>query len=1231
MFFKNKISALLCFIFILALQLTVCAIPTAVTVTDTFDVSCEGAALFGEESVEIDIGNRANENNVRYAEINGVQTAINENGNKYTVTFSDSNMLLEITEKQSDDAVEAVKTQYFYIDVNTKKVSKLSLDSFVKSYDDSSIRTVSPMGIRFKSSILTSAKRGGENFAIDEYGFVVTTAEILGDGELTLDSDNIVKGVAYNKSQGIDIVFDNTDDEYHVFTGVLRNVPAANYKTDIVCKTYTVISSGDEKFVVYGEPVVDNVFDVAWRIFVNDYSCINIAEIIFDYLELQGETDNAFTGDLVSCDTQGNALNVEGFFSSADTNALTYNVYLAEYNEFGTLISVKKSEDFELMSGGNTFDTAFELEEDTHQSAIFVLTDDAKLAAFEQKLIWQPSEDVFYDILSSDLFDAETDFSALLDSDENVSLIEGISIVSALHAKKNGNKVSIDENAVYEYYEDMDDASKLIDLSEKNSINIDGINFGNAEGEINEEKGYLVGTSTVKANGGYDPQVTINGLMLEARNYNKITVRMKFEPIEGGITNFRNKSIQVFFKTNIDNALNETKSKLYSLKNVANVYDWFEFEMDMSSKEPWNNFITGIRFDPTNDLVKFYIDYIKFSKSDSSSDPLWYEKYLDYAYENDIVKIGEYTEAEFEREITREEFLIMLVNALGEEEFASINGSISAIPDFDKNRDNAEIFLMLYKAGITLGFNENGNLNPELSLLRSDAAAILNRIFVPDNRLVGSIDVVWQSDDYINDYEFDDLSDLSQFTSTQRMTDKVVSDGAYSFTAAWDSYMVDSSVSIDADKYTKIKIRIKADYASSENETSGKTYNVYFKPEDFDGDITHYTISESVTDYYLDAAGWYVVEIDMCLHPKWRGNVSYFRFDPMNSAGNYKIDYIRFIKSEYAEYPDQESLINAGYTATRLMQDEDFARGFYVGAVDQSVSSTNHGLWQDYCETSGTPLWQIGPWWQGTGEGFEKVDLWEDRDLATDKYTLADKYGVNTIVYNPEDKSLSMRLNATKIYNGEPHYDDTYTWWPHQLLEQNTNYTGAVDKERNSADADRMFVELDIRMTDFKNTTNPEGVNACQYLIYFYLRPKAQPSQRIWFGLQLFATSASTSNPVGLTAPPHVKPGWSPDSAAHQYMYAMPMAVVYDGIENSFNPSSGVADVSDEWKHIRLDVTPHIDRAVEWANRDNIFGFEVTKEDMYFDGVNIGFEVHGNYDATFEFKNFNMVSYNLED
>ena len=92
-------------------------------------------------------------------------------------------------------------------------------------------------------------------------------------------------------------------------------------------------------------------------------------------------------------------------------------------------------------------------------------------------------------------------------------------------------------------------------------------------------------------------------------------------------------------------------------------------------------------------------------------------------------------------------------------------------------------------------------------------------------------------------------------------------------------------------------------------------------------------------------------------------------------------------------------------------------------------------------------------------------------------------------------------------------------------------------------------------------------------------------------------------------------------------MYGIPQATVYGGIENSFNPEKGKAAIGTEWKHIRLDVTPHIERAIAWANRDNAFGTEVTLEDMYLSGANIGFEIHGNYDCTFEIKNYNMVAY----
>ena len=144
-------------------------------------------------------------------------------------------------------------------------------------------------------------------------------------------------------------------------------------------------------------------------------------------------------------------------------------------------------------------------------------------------------------------------------------------------------------------------------------------------------------------------------------------------------------------------------------------------------------------------------------------------------------------------------------------------------------------------------------------------------------------------------------------------------------------------------------------------------------------------------------------------------------------------------------------------------------------------------------------------------------------------------------------------------------------------------------------------------------------MNRLQFPLFFYLLTDKAPTHLIWFGVSLLN---------GFDFMPTTTPSWLPDSAAHMYMYSVPMATAYGGVENSIYKNDGKLTATDEWTHMRVDITPHIDRALEWANRDNIFGSIVKKSDFYFSGANIGFETHGNFDYTVEFKNFNMVSYN---
>ena len=212
------------------------------------------------DGIEIELGQMASEGNVRFAEINGIQYEIT--GNTYTV-YSGENMLVEIVEKENADNPETVKTQYFYIDAENSTATKLSMDSYMHTYNTSAIRTESPMGIRFKSHIAKLAKFEDTEFVIDEYGFVIATQSYLDGKELTLDTEKKVTGVAYNKESGTDIIFNNDNDEYSVFTAMLINIPATQYKTKLVCKTYTKITVNGEQYTVYGEPVVKSVYETA--------------------------------------------------------------------------------------------------------------------------------------------------------------------------------------------------------------------------------------------------------------------------------------------------------------------------------------------------------------------------------------------------------------------------------------------------------------------------------------------------------------------------------------------------------------------------------------------------------------------------------------------------------------------------------------------------------------------------------------------------------------------------------------------------------------------------------------------------------------------------------------------------------------------------------------------------------------------------------------------------------
>lgn len=294
-----------------------------------------------------------------------------------------------------------------------------------------------------------------------------------------------------------------------------------------------------------------------------------------------------------------------------------------------------------------------------------------------------------------------------------------------------------------------------------------------------------------------------------------------------------------------------------------------------------------------------------------------------------------------------------------------------------------------------------------------------------------------------------------------------------------------------------------------------------------------------------------------------------------------------------------------GYSAQTLLKDSGFENGFTVMS-QETVDGVGIPLGAfNYTDNQEKPEWMIAQWNSGPC-------LWNER-VAGDRYEITDGT-TKTVIYNPEEKSVSMRLNASAVYGGEAAGE---AWWPHLLLEQSPlcDYAAlpAEEKAFYSCAADRIILRLKIRMTDFKDTTNTEGINAVQYLAYFYLKD-TDGHNFIWFGADLFDSRGYNDT------------NWAADTVSGNMIYCLSTKDTY-GRKSESLFRHGKPFVSDDWTEVEIDLKPHIIKALKRANDDNVFGEKVSAEDFYIGGTNIGFEIHGNYDCTVEIKDFNLVSY----
>ena len=162
-------------------------------------------------------------------------------------------------------------------------------------------------------------------------------------------------------------------------------------------------------------------------------------------------------------------------------------------------------------------------------------------------------------------------------------------------------------------------------------------------------------------------------------------------------------------------------------------------------KEAWeNDLIDGMsadRFDPNGNLTvaqaiklaaalhQMYFDG-KVTLENGIGN--WYDSYVDYAVANGIIeaKYDNYTNAQMNAAISREEFVHIFFGAMPERSYYACNTvANNAIPDVKSGDPFADEIYAFYRAGILTGSDAQGTFQPDSNIKRSEVAAILIRMF----------------------------------------------------------------------------------------------------------------------------------------------------------------------------------------------------------------------------------------------------------------------------------------------------------------------------------------------------------------------------------------------------------------------------------------------------------------------------------------------------------------------
>lgn len=297
----------------------------------------------------------------------------------------------------------------------------------------------------------------------------------------------------------------------------------------------------------------------------------------------------------------------------------------------------------------------------------------------------------------------------------------------------------------------------------------------------------------------------------------------------------------------------------------------------------------------------------------------------------------------------------------------------------------------------------------------------------------------------------------------------------------------------------------------------------------------------------------------------------------------------------------------------QLIPDNEFRGGFIIRS--QKDHTKNNAICDFGVFPSGStnPCWLIAQWDSGPC-------LWRER-IVTEDTLISD--GISKWVTLGENGAVSLRLNTSAYYSTkQDRAAAAGDYWPHLLLEcPDFGYSSMSEDEKKfcGCSAEKLTLSLDLTMKRYSVCVNPKDwVEADQFLLYFYVKSKTG-NDFVWFGVQLFDSRFRCGDDYCALD------GGKAD-ASGRLIYSVGLTDVFEASDGSFWGEKGPA-ASENAVHIELDLKKALKKMIERGLAMDYFSPDVhSLEDLYINGMNVGFETIGTFDTEFSISGLSLIS-----